>query len=212
MGAWLLPTRAEACSCVAPPAPKVALQRSTAVFEGKVVALERKPELHRLTARFEVSRVWKGELTTRAEVSTIDVGSMCGYGFEVGSSYVVYAAGEATGLSTSACTRTKVSADAKDDLTALGAGTVPAPAPPEAAVVAVAPVTAVAAVVPVAPVAAVALASPVAADVPPSGGGCSVATDIPPGKPGCVVGGQASPLGLLWLGLLAVRRRRTRGQ
>ena len=57
MGAWLLPTRAEACSCVAPPAPKVALQRSAAVFEGKVVALERKPELHRLTARFEVSRV-----------------------------------------------------------------------------------------------------------------------------------------------------------
>ena len=42
--------------------------------------------------------------------------------------------------------------------------------------------------------------------------GCAVATDIPPGKGGCAVGGQASPLGLLWLALLGVRRRRIWGR
>ena len=95
--------------------PKVALKQAGAVFEGKVLGIAATPETHRVTARFEVLRVWKGELTARTEVTTIDVGSMCGFAFTVGDSYLVYADGEATALSTGTCSRTKASAGAKED-------------------------------------------------------------------------------------------------
>lgn len=104
-----------------PPAPEVALQQSDAVFEGKVLAISDDPSRHRLTATLAVTRVWKGELGSRAKVTTGDMDSMCGYSFAVGTSYVVYASGERTGLSTELCTRTKLSFAAKDDLAALGA-------------------------------------------------------------------------------------------
>ena len=72
--AWLVPARAQACSCVMPPAPKEALKQSDAVFEGKVLAVANDPAAHRDTVKFEVTRVWKGELTSRTEVTTIDIG------------------------------------------------------------------------------------------------------------------------------------------
>lgn len=198
--AWLVPERAEACSCVKPPAPKVALKQSAAVFEGKVLGLDAKPDLQRVTARFEVLRVWKGELNARAEVSTIDVDSMCGYGFTVGDTYLVYASGEATGpstgLSTGLCTRTKASADAAVDFKELGAGEVP-----KGSGEPVAPAEPVAPVEPVEPVAPAEPVKPVAVEPAP------VEPVAPQTAKGCAVDG-ASGAGLLWPLLLGLRRRR----
>lgn len=193
--AWLVPERAEACSCVKPPAPKVALKQSAAVFEGKVLGLDAKPDLHRVTARFEVLRVWKGELNARAEVSTIDVDSMCGYGFTVGDTYLVYASGEPTGLSTGLCTRTKASADAAADFKELGAGEVPAGSGEP-----VAPVEPAEPAEPVAPAEPVEPVEPVAEPAP-------VEPVAPQTTKGCAVDG-ASGAGLLWPLLLGLRRRR----
>jgi hypothetical protein len=121
------PRRAEACSCVKPPAPKQALADSAAVFEGKVVGLGRDPAKHRLTATFAVTRWWKGGEAARVAVATIDVDSMCGVGFAEGDEWLVYAGGDATGLSASLCSRTRRAAEAEADRKALGAGKSPTP-------------------------------------------------------------------------------------
>lgn len=139
---WALPQRAEACSCVSPPAPRVALQKSSAVFEGKVLSLDHKPELHRLTARIEVLRTWKDAATSPVEVSTHDFDSMCGFNFEVGRSYLIYADGSSDALSTALCSRSRESENAADDFKDLGPAkpsNAPAPAPTAAPAPAPAP-------------------------------------------------------------------------
>lgn len=197
LAAWLLPQRVEACSCVQPPPPKAALARAAAVFEGKVVGVTTEPDLHRLTARLEVLRAWKGVDTRHVEVSTIDVGSMCGFGFTVGATYLVYADGGPGALSTGLCTRSRASTDAADDLAALGPGE-----PPPAAAPAPAPAQPGPAPQPVAqpspptPADPPAHAAPAGTPSPsPRAGGCSLAGD--PGVAALLV-------------LVAARRRRSR--
>jgi hypothetical protein len=55
-------------------------------------------------------------------------GGDCGYEFQVGSSYLVYAGGQ-TDLGTSICSRTADLGHAQADLAVLGPGTVPPPSP-----------------------------------------------------------------------------------
>jgi len=58
------------------------------VFEGKVAKIEEDPGNHRSTATLEVSRVWKGAVTAETSVTTHGAGSMCGFTFVVGGSYL----------------------------------------------------------------------------------------------------------------------------
>lgn len=116
--ALLFSPSAAACSCVAPPPPDKALTQATAVFVGKVVRVDPTAG-ESLTATFEVTKAWKGIEMATAQVSTNAHGTLCGYAFEVGKEYVVYADGK-TELSTSACTRTKPAAEAAEDFKALG--------------------------------------------------------------------------------------------
>jgi hypothetical protein len=113
------------CSCLPQPPVAEALQDASAVFRGVVrhVAEERldtgRPSGRRVT--FEVSRTWKGAV---GEVITVGTGTSsadCGYDFEVGREYVVYAHGDDQ-LSTSICTRTRTVGAATEDLRLLGAG------------------------------------------------------------------------------------------
>ncbi|MSP38156.1 MAG: hypothetical protein EXR70_06665 [Deltaproteobacteria bacterium] len=87
---------AQACSCAAPAHPAEALKRSTAVFSGRVVAIDR-PFLDRLgvtnsgshRVKFEIRQRWKGAPAKNAEVVTRLSGEACGFPFAPEQEYLV---------------------------------------------------------------------------------------------------------------------------
>ncbi len=118
---FLAPALAQACSCMAPPAPKIALEKSAAVFVGRVASVEKSDGGN--TYQFAVSKQWKGvDGNTAAVVSATD-SAACGINFDADRDYLVYAfknEGD-TQLRTNLCSRTKRAADAATDLAELGA-------------------------------------------------------------------------------------------
>lgn len=139
----LLPDCAAACSCgTVPGTPQETLSGSTAVFSGEVVAFDKPPPFTttiegtmmtviggggpKATATLRVSEVWKGPQRQTIEITTeADSGVGCGYPFEEGREYLVYAAGKEP--SVSLCSETKPLSEANADLEALGDGNVPEP-------------------------------------------------------------------------------------
>ncbi|CAA9437452.1 MAG: hypothetical protein AVDCRST_MAG03-3714 [uncultured Rubrobacteraceae bacterium] len=141
----LLPDCASACSCAAlPGTPQEragkALSGSTAVFSGEVVEFEKPPPATTMiegtmmsmmggggpeaTATLRVSEVWKGPRQQTMTVTTeADSGVGCGYPFEDGREYLVYATGDER--SVSLCSETKPLSEARADLGALGDGASP---------------------------------------------------------------------------------------
>lgn len=69
----------------------------------------------RLYAFFFVSKTWKGPYKRDLVVSTLRLESMCGYPFEEGKRYLVYASIEEWGPTTSICMRTAPVAEASKD-------------------------------------------------------------------------------------------------
>ncbi len=138
----LLPDCAFACSCAPlPGTPKErareALSGSTAVFSGEVVEFEKPPPdtamvegtmltvmgdaRRKATVTLRVSEVWKGPRQQTVTITTEADSSMgCGYPFEEGWEYLVYATGGEP--SVSLCGETKPLSDADADLEALGDG------------------------------------------------------------------------------------------
>ncbi len=119
-----------ACSCIEPESPQVQLQKSVAVFKGKVMNINRPTNigegfLNPVKVTFAVSESWKGSSDKTLVVSTNPDGASCGFSFKQGQEYVVYANGTATELVTTICTRTRTIGDASEDLSVLGKGTVP---------------------------------------------------------------------------------------
>lgn len=191
-----------ACSCMRS-TPAEALDRSTAVFEGRVLEVmpfeERRDvtleggclddacreslsettesvEVTGFAVRFSVTRRWKGVDTEEVVVRTARDSAACGFAFEVGQDYVVYASAEdeAGTLSTGLCDRTARVADATEDLEALGTGEVPVDVEEE-------PTT--------------------TPDEPPARGGCA----------SCAASGTSAPLATLFpvvVALVTLRRRR----
>ena len=104
-----------------PPPPREAADQSAAVFAGEVASADTAAtsdgvRLVRVT--FRVLGAFKG-VDKEAVVYTSDNSAACGFPFEVGEQYLVYA-GEADGrLHTGLCTRTKSLAQADEDLEAL---------------------------------------------------------------------------------------------
>lgn len=150
----LLPRPGYACSCVAPgPTPLETLEASIAVFSGEVVAVDAPESLNGITTSadpvkytFDVEQVWKGPVQPALTVTTARDDASCGYPFEVGQSYLVYATGHVSGLITHTCTRNQPLASAGEDLAALGQGSVPpAPAPDPVPILAAALIVAAAA-------------------------------------------------------------------
>ena len=118
--------RVLACSCADPVPIGVSIDHAAGIFAGKVTALGRTYEPYPIEiATFDVDTVWKGNLGHSVLVSTAQDGSTCGYGFQLGETYLVYAVGESANLYTSSCMRTKPLAAAEPDLAALGWGTSP---------------------------------------------------------------------------------------
>lgn len=129
-----LPQPAAACSCVPPPPPAEALEGADAVFSGTVVSVDnsfRDSDYGRIPQRrvaVELDRVWKGceavegeERPRRVELVTGSGGGDCGYDFQEGERYLVYAHEGSDGtLTTGICSRTANLENATDDLAALG--------------------------------------------------------------------------------------------
>ncbi len=118
---------AHACSCVLPGPPEAELARSVAVFSGRVVKRDAPVGLVVSSAdpvevTFEVYSVWKGPAYSTITVTTARSGASCGYAFEKGEEYLVYADGSADSLTVSMCSRTQPLGWAEDDLAALGEG------------------------------------------------------------------------------------------
>jgi hypothetical protein len=133
---------AAACKCMVPPPPQEALASSAAVFEGTVTDVrgpEGEAEHGNLEVTLRVGRRFKAAEADTVTVTTSSSSAACGYGFEQGRTYLVYAQDGGDGqLSVSLCSRTARIEDAADDLSALGGGQGPgpedpAPQPPPAA-------------------------------------------------------------------------------
>lgn len=119
-----------ACTC-ALPYPQQSLRRQVrtalgearAVFSGKVIEVRDDPETSSVVVRLKVERVWKGSPPAEVRVVTGRGGGDCGYRFEVGESYLVYAhSAGAGGLGTNICQRTARLSEAAKDLQVLGRG------------------------------------------------------------------------------------------
>ncbi len=121
-----------ACSCLPPSSPAQELDKSTAVFSGKVIEIKKHEQkkaageydpFTAVEAVFEVEKSWKGIDKKQVSVFTSSNSASCGYNFQKGQSYLVYAnADEQERLVTGICSRTKNLNDAREDLNELGAG------------------------------------------------------------------------------------------
>lgn len=124
-----------ACSCAAPPSVEDALNQKDAVFSGKVIEMNEKKRpimssADPITVRLQVDQVWKGEVGKTQTISTARDGASCGFHFEVGHEYIIYAHAKTYGgderLETILCDRTKLLSAADEDLNTLGRGEPPA--------------------------------------------------------------------------------------
>ncbi len=121
---------AYACSCVPPRPPHEELARATAVFTGKVVGLSKPFSVFGSSAdpikvTFQVYTVWKGPVNQTITITTSRSGASCGYTFEKGGEYLVYADGTENSLAVSLCSRTQHLVAAENDLVVLGGGSTP---------------------------------------------------------------------------------------
>ena len=103
---------------------------SKAVFSGKVVeVIENPKDIFNVVVRLRVERTWKNVRAGEVLIVTGSGGGDCGYRFEVGESYLVYAYGSRGGrLGTNICQRTRKIADAGEDIKILGKGRLPSKA------------------------------------------------------------------------------------
>jgi MYXO-CTERM domain-containing protein len=121
--------RALACTCVQQ-TPEEAYARASAVFEGRVVGVVPPAAGDvggggRVRVTFRVTQAWKGVEHEQVTVWTTASSATCGYGFEEGRVYLVYASGDAAQSSTGLCSGTKPIGEAADEIAALGAGVTP---------------------------------------------------------------------------------------
>jgi len=119
VGSFVVPGPMMACTCAAPATAAEALQRSVAVFSGKVTAVHRPlwdrlgvshTGRHRVT--FAVLKSWKGSPVSNMDVITRLTGEACGFPFQANREYLVYVVSEPEDLQTGICTGTKNISDA----------------------------------------------------------------------------------------------------
>ncbi|HIW34531.1 MAG TPA: hypothetical protein IAA29_17285 [Candidatus Paenibacillus intestinavium] len=127
------PSNVYACSCAQPLTVEEELDRSEAVFTGRVLEVKEIKNLNGYltkSALFEVSEIWKGGSESQIIIHTGGGGGDCGYHFEEDKEYLVYANlsdmyGDKEQLVSIMCDRTNILAQAHDDLAILGEGKVP---------------------------------------------------------------------------------------
>ena len=124
VGIWFLSIEpAYACTCMAPATAAEALQKSSAVFRGRVVTIYRS-FLDRVgitntagyRVQFEITKQWKGASSKSTVVITRLTGEACGFPFEEKKEYLVYVVTEPKDIQTGICTGTKNIAEAKQEM------------------------------------------------------------------------------------------------
>jgi len=130
----LQPCIAFACSCAPSPSVAASVSSAVAVFSGKVMKVDAPQgqvvsSADPVTVTFAVQKVWKGAAEPQLVVITALDSASCGYNFELGQEYLVYAdrnEGPGAALSVNLCSRTTILPQAQSDLAALGEGQLPA--------------------------------------------------------------------------------------
>ena len=89
---FTFPSSAKACLCVPTTSTDTEFSRSSAVFSGTVVSIkENDKKAPYKTVLFEVAETWKGKQQGQIVVSTGFSEADCGFEFEEGREYLVYA-------------------------------------------------------------------------------------------------------------------------
>jgi hypothetical protein len=112
--AFLFGVPSRACDCAPPPAAPEALAAASAVFRGTVLEVSAPVEF-RILVTFEVESVWKGPQEEVLSIVTADNEALCGFRFEAGREYLVFAFGEPEQLFTNICSRTALSHEGDAD-------------------------------------------------------------------------------------------------
>ena len=121
--------RAEACRCEGTNAPldeqvHQAWSFACDIVSGKVMKLEHVGD-NSIRAHVEVGRTWKGIEKDQVVVSTASHDGECGFRFEEGKEYLIYASHgrhfefEGVDFQTTSCTRTRLLNDAAEDIRVL---------------------------------------------------------------------------------------------
>jgi len=119
----LEPQTASACSCMQQ-TQEDAAQNAGAIFEGRVTRIDDPTGQKKVL--FQVVRTFKGPSQESLTATTANSSASCGYEFEQGKSYLVYATQEEGGaLAVSLCSRTAPIENATEDLNKLGLGVTP---------------------------------------------------------------------------------------
>ena len=111
-----------ACDCITSGKPCHDYWGAAAVFTGTVVYSSRinikrgEYEDTQRLVRFNIEQAFRGVRADEVEVMTGLGESDCGYGFQLGGRYLVYAYEDGDKLSTSICSRTRPLSEAADDL------------------------------------------------------------------------------------------------
>ncbi len=105
------------CDCVPIPPPAQAFEQADAVLMGRVIDIQEEPASYSLTVRISATEVWKGKKDLTAEIITASNSAMCGFYFQKGKTYLIYACENPEGrLATNNCTRTRLIDRAGEDL------------------------------------------------------------------------------------------------
>lgn len=130
---FLFPSIGFACSCADLQPVEEELASSKAVFTGSVIEINEVLQPNGTMKRdvlFEVEQSWKGINQSQVMITTGSGGGDCGYDFEQGQKYLVYASnssmyGNDNDLITNICSRTNEISLAQEDLSILGEGAPP---------------------------------------------------------------------------------------
>jgi hypothetical protein len=115
-----------ACSCIQAPPVEEEFKRVTAVFSGKVIEIsDESVGMDPIKVTFQVSRIWKGISEVKVSIYTGRDSAGCGYPFEEGDSYLIYAVESEGKLTTGLCSLTKELSLAEGDISVLGEGKMP---------------------------------------------------------------------------------------
>jgi len=104
--------QALACDCAAPPPVREAKEKAAAVFVGEVISIKTVRGDYSREVTLKVTKTWKGVLSSQITIMT---GGGCGYFFEEGKSYLIYAYGDKEKPATGICSRTTAAGTEKAD-------------------------------------------------------------------------------------------------